>query len=68
MTGGGDLDEILDDEGGADADNGGGLKPGADPGREVDPADGGLLEAAEEDPTPSAGGSDVGGRAGDSDS
>ncbi len=63
MTGGGDLDEILDDQNG-----GPGAKPGTDPGHEVDAADGGLLEAAEEDPTPSAGGADVGGRAGDSDS
>ena len=59
MTGGGDLDEILDDEKGG---------PGADPEHEVDAADDGLLEAAKEDPTPSAGGADVGGRAGDSDS
>jgi hypothetical protein len=51
MTGGGDLDEILDDD--------------SDPGREVDVADGGLLSAAANDDDPTAGGSDVGGRAGE---
>ncbi len=52
MTGGGDLDEILDDDG-----------AGSDPGKEVDAADGGFLK----DSDPTAGGSDVGGRAGDDD-
>ncbi len=59
MTGGGDLDETLGDEG-----DGAG-QPSEDPGHEVDPSDDGLIEAAEEDPVPSAGGADVGGRAGD---
>lgn len=53
MTGGGDLDEILDDDG----------DDGRDPGKEVDAADGGFLK----DSDPSAGASDVGGRAGDDD-
>lgn len=50
MTGGGDLDEINDD--GDD---------GRDPGKEVDAADGGFLN----DSDPTAGASDIGGRAGD---
>lgn len=53
MTGGGDLDEVLDGD-------------GSDPGREVDVADGGLLSTAANDSDPTAG-SDVGGRAGDDD-
>ncbi len=58
MTGGGDLDEFLDDDGGA------GAGTGRDPGKEVDPADAGFVK----DPDPTAGASDVGGRAGDDDS
>jgi len=54
MTGGGDLDEVLDGD-------------GADPGREVDVADGGLLSTAASDSDPTAGASDVGGRAGGDD-
>lgn len=54
MTGGGDLDEVRDDD-----DAG----AGSDPGKEVDPADGGFLN----DPDPTAGASDVGGRAGGDD-
>ncbi len=60
MTGGGDLDEILDDDGNE------GDAPGQDPGQEVDPADDGFVKPAQ-DLDPTAGASDVGGRAGDSD-
>ena len=54
MTGGGDLDEVRDDDG---------AETERDPGKEVDPADGGFLN----DPDPTAGASDVGGRAGGDD-
>ncbi|MEA2664667.1 MAG: hypothetical protein QOI11_1611 [Candidatus Eremiobacteraeota bacterium] len=54
MTGGGDLDEVRDDDGDGES---------RDPGKEVDPADGGFLN----DSDPTAGASDVGGRAGDDD-
>jgi hypothetical protein len=53
MTGGGDLDEILDDDGDGDE--------GRDPGKEIDPADAGFVN----DPDPTAGASDIGGRGGD---
>jgi hypothetical protein len=62
MTGGGDLDEVRDDEDGL-----GGGAPGQDPGHEVDAADDGLLKPAQ-DLDPTAGASDIGGRAGDPDS